>query len=127
MKDRRLIGTWKSDGRKTAEEIAARRDIPANKKQTLQKIFGKLEIRYTATQCYSQFGDHVSVSRYQVVAKDSSSVALVVLNPVAGKQIVHIHFEGNRYWITLGSGRMREWFKRIKPTKSGRSRVEAAN
>jgi DNA invertase Pin-like site-specific DNA recombinase len=30
MKDSRLIGTWKSDGRKTAKEIAARRDIPAS-------------------------------------------------------------------------------------------------
>jgi hypothetical protein len=51
------------------------------------------------------------------VAKDSSSVALQVSNPIVVEEIVHIHFEGNRYWIVLGSGRMREFFKRI-PSKS---------
>jgi hypothetical protein len=115
MKDSRLIGTWRSDGRKTAKEIAARRDLPASKKVKLRRFFGKLEVRYTQSRCYSRLGDYVSVNRYTVVAKDAWSTALVVVNPVAGKQIVHIHFEGDRYWITLGSGRMREFFKRVSP------------
>lgn len=53
MKDSRLIGTWRSDGRKTAKEIAARRDLPANKTIKLRRLFGKLELRYTATHCYA--------------------------------------------------------------------------
>jgi len=126
MKDSRLIGMWKSDGRKTAKEIAARRDIPTSKKRKLLRFFGKLELRYTQTRCYSRLGDYVSVNRYTVAAKDAWSVALVVCNPIAGKQIVHIHFEGDRYWITLGSGRMREFFKRVSP-KSTRTPKKRRN
>ena len=117
MKDSRLIGTWKSDGRKTAKEIAARRDIPASKKVKLRHFFGKLELRYTESRCYARLGDYVSVNRYTVAAKDAWSAALVVFNPIAGKQIVHIHFEGDRYWITFGSGRIRECFRRVSQNR----------
>jgi hypothetical protein len=47
--DSRLIGTWKSDAKRTAREIAARRDIQASKKGKLRSLFGKLELRYTFT------------------------------------------------------------------------------
>ena len=126
MRDSRLIGTWRSDGHKTAKEIAARRDIPENKKGKLRSFFGKLELRYTATHCYSRLGDYVSVNRYTVVAQDEWSAALVVFNPIAGKHIVQIDFEGDHYWITLGSGRMREFFKRISP-KSTRTPKKRRN
>ena len=113
MRDSRLIGTWRSDARKTALEITARRDVSAKKKRKLLSIFGKLELRYTPTHCYSSFGGTTSANRYKVVAKDSWSVALIVSNPIMGENIVHIHFEGPHYWIVLGSGRMREFFKRV--------------
>jgi len=37
MYDPRLIGTWRSDARRTSHEIAARRDIPAAKKSKLRR------------------------------------------------------------------------------------------
>jgi hypothetical protein len=117
MHDPRLIGSWRSDAHKTSLEIAARRDITAAKKKKLLRFFGKLELRYTPTRCYWSLNGQISANRYRVVAKDSSSVALQVSNPIVVEEIVHIHFEGNRYWIVLGSGRMREFFKRI-PSKS---------
>jgi hypothetical protein len=112
MYDSRLIDSWRSDAHKTSLEIAARRDITAAKKKKLLRFFGKIELRYTPTRCYSSLNGQISVSSYSVVAKDSWSVALVVSNPIAGKQIVHIHFEGSHYWIVLGSSGMREFFKR---------------
>ena len=115
MKDSRLIGTWRSDGRKTVKEIAARRDLPATKTIKLRRLFGKLELRYTATHCYARLGDYVSVNRYTVVAKDERSAALIVFNHLEGKHIVQIHFEGDHYWIILGSGRIREFFRRVSP------------
>lgn len=115
MIDSRLIETWKSDARRTAKEIAARGDISASKKAKLRRFFGKLELRFTRTRCYSRLGDYVSVKRYSVVAKDAWSAAVVISDPLADKQIVHVHFEDDYYWITLGSGRMREFFKRMKP------------
>ena len=127
MYDSRLIGTWRSDAHKTSLEIAARRDITTAKKEKLQRFFGKLELRYTPTRCYSHLNGQVSVNRYIVVAKDSSSVALLVSDPIMGDHIVHIHFERSHYWIILGSGRMREFFKRVarptmKSTKVTKSR-----
>ena|SRR6266851_5087912 len=120
MRDSRLIGTWRSDARKTSLEIAARRYITAAKKKKLQRFFGKLELRYTPTRCYSLLNGQVSVSRYRVLAKDSFSVALLMSNPIIGEHIVHIHFAGSHYWIILGSGQMREFFKRVtRPTKKG--------
>jgi hypothetical protein len=114
MFDARLIGTWRSDARKTAAEIAARRDVPASKKSKLRRLFGKLELRYTRTHCHARLGSIATTNRYTVVAKDSSSVAVVSENSIAGRQISHIHFDGEYYWICLGSGRIREFFKRIK-------------
>jgi hypothetical protein len=113
MIDSRLIGNWRSDARKTSLEIAARRDMTAAKKKKLLHYFEKLELRYTPTRCYSSLNGQTSVNPYSVVAKDSSSAALLVWNPIIGKQIVHIHFEGDHYWIVLGSGRMREFFRRM--------------
>src|ERR1700722_7885836 len=90
MHDFRLIGSWRSDAHKTSLEIAARRDITAAKKKKLLRVFGKLELRYTPTRCYSSLNGQISANRYRVVAKDSSSVALLVSNPIVGEQIVHI-------------------------------------
>lgn len=125
MYDPRLIGSWRSDAHKTSLEIAARRDITAARKKKLLRIFGKLELRYTPTRCYSALNGQISMNRYIVVAKDSSSVALVVSNPTIGKQIVHIHFEGSHYWIVLSSGRMREFFKRIPAKSAAKSKKTA--
>jgi hypothetical protein len=114
MYEPRLIGTWRSNARKTSREIAVRRDIPASKKSKLERLFGKMELRYTRTHYHARSGNFVSITRDTVVARDSSSVAIVSDSPIAGKQIWHIHFEGDYYWICLGSGRMREFFKRLK-------------
>ena len=77
MYDSRLVGTWKSDARRTAGEIAARRDIAASRKVRLRRLFGKLVVRYTKTRCYATLNGRTEVCRYSVVAKDQSSVAVV--------------------------------------------------
>lgn len=120
MYDSRLIGTWKSDAPRTFREINARRDIRGAKKKKLMSLFGKLVLRFTRTHCYSQYGDHESVARYTVVAKNDWSVVTVGEDPIAGKRIFHIRFEGDdHYWICLG--RIREYFKRL--TKRSGKRV----
>ena len=117
MHDSRLIGTWRSDARKTSIDIATRRDIRSSKNkkknQKLLSLFGKLELRYTRTLCHSRLGNHESVAAYKVVAKDENSVALLSVQPLVGKQIVHIHFVGKHYWVYLGSSGLREFFKRV--------------
>ncbi len=125
MFDPRLIGTWRSDARKTSRDIASRRDLTPEKNRKKYKkllsLFGKLELRYTRTHYHSRFGSHNDVAAYIVVAKDESSVAIVSRNPLAGEEeISHIHFEGKHYWVYLGSGGLREFFKRVS-TKTRRA------
>lgn len=117
MTDSRLIGTWRSDARRTIKEIAARRDIPASSRKKLARLFGRLELRYTRTKCYASMETHATASGYLVLAKDASSVAILSSNSFAGEQIYHIHFEGPYYWILLGSGKTREFFRRVKPKR----------
>src|SRR5262245_15157509 len=62
MQDARLLGTWRSDKRRTRLEILARRDIRGGKGRTrLIDIFGKLTLRYTRTRCYSTFEGSIDV------------------------------------------------------------------
>jgi hypothetical protein len=83
-------------------------------KKKLLTLFGKLELRYTRTLCHTRLGDFVTLSRYRIAAKDSSSVVVLSSSKDAGEQITHIHFEGSRYWIYLGKSVLREFFKRMK-------------
>jgi hypothetical protein len=59
---------------------------------------------------------HTQTGRYTVVAKDSSSVATIGTDFLGEKEISHIHFEGSRFWINVGTGMFREFFKRVGAT-----------
>ena len=111
LTDRRLLGTWRSDGRRTGAEIAARRDIKSSNKKRLRSLFGKLRLRYTKTRCYATLNGETQISRYIVAAKDEDSVAVVLADPEVGTVISHIHFEGQSFWISLGP--IREYFRKI--------------
>jgi len=115
MYDARLIGKWKSDKRRTMQDVAARRDISARSRSVLKRILGKLELRYTRTHVHSTFEELSDVERYEVVAKNDSSVVTVSVHPLYGKRIQHKHFDGQYYWVSLG--RYREYFKHIGKTK----------
>ena len=113
VRDRRLLGTWKSDGPRTARDIEARSDLDPRHKQTLIGMFGQLELRYTPTRCYASLGETVTVSRYTVVGRNSDEVLVVSHDETGtrGDGLQHIHFEGDRYWISLGP--FREFFRRV--------------
>ena len=113
LTDRRLWGTWRSDARRTGREIVARNDIPEMQKKSLKKFFGKLQIRYTQTRAYATLNGHTEVWSYKVLGKDSTSA--VILSSTGRErepQLTQIHFEGPFFWISLGNGRVREFFKR---------------
>ena len=110
MIDTRLLGTWQSDTRKTMREIRNRKDIPEANQKKLKSLFGKLRVRYTRARIHTAFKGDKSIGRYQVVAKDSNSVAIVAPGLIDEIEIADIHFEGNYYWICLG--KFREYFKK---------------
>ena len=114
MIDKRLLGTWKSDTRRTMKEIRNQRDIKKVRAENLKKMFGKLNLRYTRTRIYADFKGDKSVVPYQVIAKDDYSVVVKEWDEVFEEnRLHHIHFEGKYYWIWEWLGGFREFFKKI--------------
>jgi hypothetical protein len=115
MVDSRLVGTWRSDARRTTKEIDAWNDIPAQRKKKLKKLFGKLQLRFTRTRCYMTLDGSTDSRRFEVLAKDDATVAILSEDMLGGNPtIVHIHFEDEYFWINIGNGRLREFFKRLR-------------
>jgi len=113
--DKRLLGTWRSDGRRTVAEWRFAKRLSPERRRKFLAVFGKLEVTYTRTRIRAVFGDHRSAERYELLAADSESVAIRYLNSqLTGEwHLQHIHFEGrDRYWIALGPNR--EWFRRVR-------------
>ena len=108
MNDTRILGCWRSDASRTGKELRSRLDIPTGSRRRLSKLFGKLELRFTKTRCYSMLNGHTESAPYKVVAKDATSVATISAGTIS-----HIHFEGTRFWILVGSGKFREYFRRV--------------
>jgi len=121
MRDDRLLGVWRSDARRTLRDLRARRDISLKTQRAIGGIFGKLELRFTRTRCYSSIDGSTSSTPYVVVAMDSSSVATVSRDLLLGEDTIsHMHFEGSRFWIHVGRGLFREFFKRVESGKGAR-------
>jgi hypothetical protein len=109
--DRPLVGTWRSDRRRTLKDWVWRPRASAAHRERIAEIFGHLILRYTRQKIHSELkGDRRSQS-YRILGSDASSVA-ILYGDSNGQTIQHIHFDGSdRYWICMG--RQREWFKRI--------------
>lgn len=105
--DRRLLGWWRSDRRKTMSEWVWPRTMKADRRKWFANLFGHLKVRYTPRYCSWTLKGYAERGPYEVLASDEVSVAVI-----SGGQIRQINFEGDHYWISMG--RNREWFKRIK-------------
>lgn len=114
--DRRLLGTWRSDRRRTLRELRFPRHVPRKRQEPLRAIFGKLRLTYTRSRIRYVLDDWSAVRPYEVLASDSISVAIRFHDELAGEWLIqHIHFDpkdADRYWVSIGFGR--EWFRRVK-------------
>lgn len=111
--EKRLLGTWRSDGSRTVREWRFRPGISRKKRETFLTIFGKLKVTYTPRFRRWVMDDYRNRHRYEVLASDSRSVAIRYECPATGEWLIeHIVFDGTgRYWIPLGNNR--EWFRRV--------------
>jgi hypothetical protein len=113
--DKRLLGTWRSDRRRTVAEWRFTKRLAPERRRWFLGIFGKLRVTYSRTRIRGVFDDYRFTQRYEVLATDSDTVAIRYEDTQVTKQwrIRHIHFEGtDRYWVALGPNR--EWFRRVK-------------
>lgn len=135
--DKRLLDTWKSDARRTFAEWNWKRNTTATKRARFKSFFGKLEITYTRNRIISKFPQQQweQSQRYAVLGTDKNSVAIVIFGKLKIKnrkrydplnlailedchlsdaRIEHVHFGDGCYWVSIGNGRNREFFRRIK-------------
>jgi hypothetical protein len=122
MTDKRLLGIWRSDRRRTLKEWVFKTRATPKRRKVVRSMFGFLTLRFTRHRVYSEFKGYREVHGYKILGSDSSSVAITYWNSLLGEwTIQHIHFERGCYWITLG--RNREFFRGVRPTKKAAQRT----
>jgi hypothetical protein len=111
--DKRLIGTWKSDRRKTFQHYKPNKKISAAHLRRFKALFGKLVVRWSRAKCYSELDGSHDSGPFEVLASDDSSVVIRHLDGITGESVLkQIHFEGDYYWFALDC-HMNEWFRRV--------------
>ena len=131
-KHRLLLGTWRSDQRRTLKTCHHYHGLVGAKKRKFAALFGKLELRYTRRFVYHTLRDFKYRERYDVVAEDETSIVIRVhsdgikkkldkvlladLEEFPQSKLHQIHFVLRRghqfYWI--GQGRFCEWFRKLE-------------
>jgi hypothetical protein len=117
--DKRLLGTWKSDRRRTFQHWKPSPGCSASSDQKFKALFGKMIVTWKRGTMLSGFdGDPPNTRPYEVVARDSESVVIRYRDLVseyldAEDHLCQIHFVEDYYWIALGSG-LCEYFRKIE-------------
>jgi hypothetical protein len=130
--DKRLLGTWKSDARRTLKDWRWKKSLSPKRIKKCKTIFGKSEAIFTKTKVISRLSHRnwESVRRYAVLGADKNSVAIIEFGELEIKnrkkyepltlefveelsqpRITHIHFVDDYYWISYGKNR--EFFRKI--------------
>ena len=131
--DKRLLGTWKSDARRTLKDWRWKKGLSPQRIKKCKTFFGKSEAIYTKTKIISRLRHRnwESTRRYAVLGMDKDSVAIMEFGELAVKKsrkryelsplefaeelaqprITHIHFTDDYYWISYGKNR--EFYRKI--------------
>ena len=134
---RLLLGTWKSDRRKTLATCHKYHEMTEPRKQRFAALFGKLQLRYTRRFVYHTLRKFKYRERYDVVAEDDTSLVIRVhtegikkrlpavwpnLEEFFAPKLHQFHFVIRRrrpyYWI--GQGHFCEWFRKVENAKKRR-------
>lgn len=115
-----LIGTWKSDRRKTFQHWKPLPTATESNHRKFKAMFGHLVLRWTRARCYNSFDDFKTGDRYEVIASDDDSLVIRMAKAKwmgEGFELHHIHFDatGIHYWMPLSivNGFV-EWFRRVE-------------
>ena len=111
--DKRLIGTWKSDRRRTFQHYKAKPGTDPKQLRKLKSLFGKMTIRWGRGKHHSDLEGSLSSAEYEIIGRDSSSVVVRLWDDLLQEyQVRQIHFEEDYYFITVWGG-LCEYFRRI--------------
>ena len=111
--DRRLLGTWRSDRRRTFRHFKPKPGAAPESLRKLRSLFGKLVIHWERGRYSTELDGHRDAGEYEVIASDAKSVVVCCRDPRTDRETLQqIHFDGDYYWIAL-DGRLIEWFRRV--------------
>jgi len=138
--DARLLGTWKSDKRRTIRDWTWSKWTSRKKRKMVESLFGKVRLTFTRTRAFSDIPDQGwrSSRRYVVLGVDDESVAImefgeprienehkywaervaIVKDYDSKPAITHIHFDENHFWFSFGNGKHREFFRKTRRATS---------
>jgi predicted nucleic-acid-binding Zn-ribbon protein len=111
--DRRLIGTWKSDRRRTFKYFQPK----GLREKKLRALIGRMVIRWGRQKCVAELDGFQTTDSYRVVASDDNSV-VIRSNDVFGNgtHLSQIFFvDANCYYVCTPYG-FAEYFKRVNST-----------
>src|SRR5271165_2390862 len=74
--DRRLLGSWKSDRRRTFMYFRPKPGCSPKALRRLKAMFGRLVVRWGRGKYYDDFDGHRKSYDYEVVARDAFSVVV---------------------------------------------------
>jgi hypothetical protein len=110
--DRRLLGTWKSDRRKTFRHYVPHPDAKPEGLRKFRAIFGKLVVRWTQLRCHTEYDGSRSSEPYEFIASDSESVVVRCFHELSNSyRLYQLHFDEQYYWIWAYG--IREYFRRV--------------
>lgn len=116
--DKRLLGTWRSDRRRTLRYFKPKAWCTPSRLRKFKALFGKLVVEWAHGAYHTEFDGHKVTAPYEVVARDSVSVVVQVRDVLSGEdRLQHIHFDGDYYWVALSGGGICEFFRRV-PTEA---------
>jgi hypothetical protein len=80
--DKRLLGVWKSDRRRTFADWRWKKNTPPRKRARLKAFFGKLEITYTRNKIHCRIprSESENARRYIILGIDEESVAIAIFS-----------------------------------------------
>ena len=112
--DRRLVGTWKSDRRRTFRDFHPRKGVSEERIRKLKSLFGKLEVRYGYRLMHTTYDGMENKTAYKLVASDADSVVIRYYDSTFHEyRIRQLHFEGEYMWLAI-SGGLCEYFRRVQ-------------
>jgi uncharacterized protein YbcI len=122
----KLIGTWISDRPTTIKRWRWPKRVSKYKKAKFSRLFGRLKITFTAHHIITDFDGDVTKTKYQMLGCDESSAVFKRIDTASSVKkvpdfmleyykanfLMHVFFDGDRYWVPVGGGSGQEWFKR---------------
>ncbi len=121
-----LIGTWKSDRKRTLAGFAPYHKLKdLAKRRRVSGIFGELEVKYTRRYIHSQFKDSAYKERYEVVDESEDTLVIKVdekypelFDTLNGLSFYVIQFDETRYhkYMSVYVSRWHyvEWFRKVE-------------